>query len=127
VVDIAEATGLSEYTNRPGGLLAHGLKQGLELAAVVSNRPQVILLDEPTAGLTTNEREVIGAILTRLVREQHTTVILIEHDLDFVLRLADRIAVLAGGSMVECAPAAEIANSSVVRDVYVGTVGATAA
>lgn len=124
VIEIAEATGLSEHVNRPGGLLAHGLKQGLELAAVVSNRPEVILLDEPTAGLTTNEREVIGQILTRLTREQHTTVILIEHDLDFVLRLADRIAVLATGTMVECAPAAEVANSPVVRDVYVGTVGA---
>ncbi len=80
----------------PSPALAHGLKQGLELAAAVSVRPELLLLDEPTAGLTSNERHVIGDVFRRLV-EAGMTIVLIEHDLDFVARVADRVIVLHGG------------------------------
>jgi branched-chain amino acid transport system permease protein len=120
VHDIVEATGLIGRENDLSPNLAHGLKQGLELAAAVSMRPEVLLLDEPTAGLTSNERHVIGDVFRRLL-EAGVTIVLIEHDLDFVARVADRVVVLHGGKVVESGTPVEVAASEVVREAYVGT------
>jgi branched-chain amino acid transport system permease protein len=120
VHDILEATGLVGRENDLSPSLAHGLKQGLELAAAVSMRPEVLLLDEPTAGLTSNERHVIGDVFRRLL-DAGVTIVLIEHDLDFVARVADRVVVLHGGKVVESGTPEEVAASEVVRDAYVGT------
>ncbi len=120
VLDIVGATGLEGREDVPSPALAHGLKQGLELAAAVSVRPELLLLDEPTAGLTSNERHVIGDVFRRLV-EAGMTIVLIEHDLDFVARVADRVIVLHGGRVVESGTPAEVSASAVVREAYVGT------
>ncbi len=120
VLDIVGATGLDGREDTPAPALAHGLKQGLELAAAVSVRPELLLLDEPTAGLTSNERQVIGDVFRRLVGAG-MTIVLIEHDLDFVARVADRVVVLHGGTVVESGTPAEVSASTVVREAYVGT------
>jgi branched-chain amino acid transport system permease protein len=120
VHDIVEATGLAGRENELSPALAHGLKQGLELAAALSMRPELLLLDEPTAGLTSNERHVIGEVFRRLLAAG-VTIVLIEHDLDFVARVADRVVVLHGGKVVESGTPAEVAASQVVREAYVGT------
>jgi branched-chain amino acid transport system permease protein len=120
VLDIVGATGLDGREDTPSPVLAHGLKQGLELAAAVSVRPELLLLDEPTAGLTSNERHVIGEVFRRLVGAG-MTIVLIEHDLDFVARVADRVIVLHGGKVVESGTPAEVSASAVVREAYVGT------
>jgi branched-chain amino acid transport system permease protein len=120
VHDIVEATALAGRENHLAPSLAHGLKQGLELAAALSMRPEVLLLDEPTAGLTSNERHVIGDVFRRLLTAG-VTIVLIEHDLDFVARVADRVIVLHGGKVVESGTPAEVAASQVVREAYVGT------
>jgi branched-chain amino acid transport system permease protein len=120
VLDIVDATGLEGREDMPSPALAHGLKQGLELAAATSVRPEVLLLDEPTAGLTSNERHVIGEVFRRLV-DAGMTIVLIEHDLDFVARVADRVIVLHGGKVVESGTPAEVSESAVVREAYVGT------
>ena len=86
----------------------------------MSVRPELLLLDEPTAGLTSNERHVIGDVFRRLV-EAGMTIVLIEHDLDFVARVADRVIVLHGGTVVESGTPAEVSASAVVREAYVGT------
>jgi branched-chain amino acid transport system permease protein len=121
VLDIVAATGLEGREDTPSPALAHGLKQGLELAAATSVRPELLLLDEPTAGLTSNERHVIGDVFRRLV-EAGMTIVLIEHDLDFVARVADRVIVLHGGKVVETGTPEEVSASQVVREAYVGTV-----
>jgi branched-chain amino acid transport system permease protein len=123
VLDICTATGLGTSADALGGALAHGLKQGLEIAMAVAARPVLLLLDEPTAGLTASERAVIGSILRRLVAEG-ITIVLIEHDFDFVGEVADRVAVLHDGRVVETGTFAEVAASAVVRDAYLGTAGA---
>ena len=120
VLDIVDATALDGREDTLSPALAHGLKQGLELAAAVSVRPELLLLDEPTAGLTSNERHVIGDVFRRLV-EAGMTIVLIEHDLDFVARVADRVIVLHGGKVVESGTPAEVSESAVVREAYVGT------
>jgi branched-chain amino acid transport system permease protein len=119
VLDIVAAAGLVDRENELAPALAHGLKQGLELAAVVSMDPELLLLDEPTAGLTSNERHVIGEVLRRML-DRGLTVILIEHDLDFVARVADRVVVLHGGQVAAMGTPAEVAASDVVRQAYVG-------
>ncbi len=123
VLRLFEVAGLQDHLHRPARELAHGLKQGLDLATAIASKPDVLLLDEPTAGLTANERTKIGAVIQHLVRDAGVTVILIEHDLDFVLRIADRIAVLHDGRVIECGPPEVVAHSPVVREAYMGTGG----
>lgn len=120
-LDVFEATGLTGRDDDRATALAHGLKQGLEIAATVAAHPQVLLLDEPTAGLTHNERAVIGEILRRLVRGG-MTIILIEHDIDFVNEIADRVVVLHEGRIIADGTPAEVGSSGVVRQAYMGTV-----
>lgn len=119
-LDVLEATGLGGRDNESAAVLAHGLRQGLEIAAAVASRPQVLLLDEPTAGLTHNERRVVGSVLRRLV-DKGMTVVLIEHDMDFVNEIADRVVVLHHGQIIEDGAPHEVSDSGVVREAYLGT------
>lgn len=119
VLEILSATGLVGREDVLASELAHGLKQGLEIASAVAAEPRVLILDEPTAGLTPNERHVVGDVLRRLVG-RGISVILIEHDLDFVQRIADRVAVLHEGRVIEVGTPQEVSSSTVVRQAYVG-------
>ena len=125
VREVLTATGLDASASVTGNALAHGLKQGLEIAMSVAARPVLLLLDEPTAGLTATERAVVGTILRRLVADG-ITIVLIEHDFDFVGEVADRVAVLHDGRVVETGTFAEVGASAVVRDAYLGIAGAPA-
>ncbi|MBO0701459.1 MAG: ATP-binding cassette domain-containing protein [Candidatus Dormibacteraeota bacterium] len=126
VLRLCEATGLDRHLEDRGTDLSHGLKQALELAATIAAWPDVLLLDEPTAGLTGHERSVIGGVLRTLVDEHRRTVVLIEHDLDFVDELADRIAVLQDGRVLAVGSTSEIKDDTSVREGYLGVTGATA-
>jgi branched-chain amino acid transport system permease protein len=96
------------------------MKQALEVAMTVSLEPTILLLDEPTAGLTLDERALVGDLLRELVA-QGITIILIEHDFTFVRRIADRIAVLHDGKLLEVGSVDEVANSELVKRVYLGS------
>ena len=105
---------------KPSGDLAHGARQVLELAMVLAQEPRAVLLDEPTAGLADDERRRIGEVLRRLVQDQGVSILLIEHDIDFVRRVADRIIVLDHGRVVAEGSVAEVAASELVREIYLG-------
>jgi ABC-type branched-subunit amino acid transport system ATPase component len=126
VVTLCRATGLDRHLDEPGTSLSHGLKQALELAAAIAGWPDLLLLDEPTAGLTAQEREVVGGVLRSLVADHGRTVVLIEHDLDFVDGLADRIVVLQDGRVLAIGSTSDIKRDESVRDGYLGLTGATA-
>jgi len=81
-------------------------------------RPRVLLLDEPAAGIPGGQRTEILSVLTGLPRE--VTILFIEHDMDLVFRFADRISVLASGSIIAEGGAKEIASDAHVREVYLG-------
>jgi branched-chain amino acid transport system permease protein len=119
-VDILRLTGLVDVIASPARLLSHGMKQALELAMVLALEPQLILLDEPTAGLTKTERATIGAVLRRLTAEAGFAIILVEHDLDFVREISSRIVVLHQGNLVLDGPVDEVVNSETVRTIYAG-------
>ena len=118
--DILRSTGLDRMLGQPVSLLSHGQKQSLELAMVVALEPKLILLDEPTAGLTKVERTTIGATLQKLTGELGFAAILVEHDLDFVRDISTRIVVLHQGKLVLDGSVAEVVNSEVVRTIYSG-------
>jgi len=86
----------------------------------VALEPGLVLLDEPTAGLTKTERTTIGAILRKLTTESGVAAILVEHDLDFVRQLSSRIVVLHQGRLVLDGTVEEVVNSETVRTIYTG-------
>jgi branched-chain amino acid transport system permease protein len=119
-VEILRLTGLIDLTASPAGLLSHGMKQALELAMVLALEPRLILLDEPTAGLTKAERATIGAVLGHLTEEAGYAIILVEHDLDFVREISSRIVVLHQGRLVLDGAVEDVVNSETVRTIYSG-------
>jgi branched-chain amino acid transport system permease protein len=117
---VVRTTGLASRLNEEVRSLSHGLKQALELAMVLALEPRVVLLDEPTAGLTKAERTQIGAILTDVVRQQGLCVVLVEHDLGFVREISSRVVVLHQGKILLDGSVEEVVSSELVANVYAG-------
>jgi len=118
---VVETTGLVDMLLRQARLLSHGQKQALELAMVLALEPKIVLLDEPTAGLTTLERRRIGHILKELASRHRLAIILVEHDLDFVREISSRVVVLHQGRIVLDGPVEEVVGSKLIRDIYAGS------
>ncbi|MBY2998663.1 ATP-binding cassette domain-containing protein [Rhizobium leguminosarum] len=118
--EILTLTGMADMLDKPVLLLSHGQRQALELAMVVALEPRIILLDEPTAGLTKTERMTIGTILKKLTDEMGFAAILVEHDLDFVRNISSRIVVLHQGKLVLDGTVNDVVNSETVRTIYAG-------
>jgi branched-chain amino acid transport system permease protein len=119
---VIDVTGLADVLSREARFLSHGQKQALELAMVLALEPRIILLDEPTAGLTKSERARIGRVLVDLVAQYRLAVVLVEHDLDFVREISSRVVVLHQGRIVLDGTVAEVVGSQIVRNIYLGTV-----
>ena len=117
-MSVVERSGLSERLDEEARNLSHGLKQALELAMVLSLEPDVLLLDEPTAGLTRAERQGFAEILTALARRDRLCILLVEHDLDFVREISSRIIVLHQGRLALDGSVDEVVNSDLVREIY---------
>ncbi len=120
---VIRATGLDHQLTVEARHLSHGMKQALELAMVLALEPSVLLLDEPTAGLTKAERARIGAILTDLARGHRLCILLVEHDLDFVREISSRVVVLHQGAIVLDGTVSEVVESELVRSIYSGSAG----
>lgn len=118
---VIATTGLDRQLATPAHLLSHGMKQALELSMVLALEPRVLLLDEPTAGLTKTERMQIGSILIDLTRKQGLCVLLVEHDLDFVREISSRVIVLHQGRIVLDGSVEEVVASELVKQVYAGS------
>jgi len=99
--------------------LAHGQRRQLEVAMALAQQPDVLLFDEPTAGMSTAETDVFRDIFRQLPAD--LAVVLIEHDLDVVFSLASQVTVLAAGSVIASGEPAAIRSSEEVRDAYLGT------
>ena len=118
---VIETTGLVDSLLRQARLLSHGQKQALELAMVLALEPKIVLLDEPTAGLTNLERRQIGGILRELASRHRLAVILVEHDLDFVREISSRVVVLHQGRIVLDGAVEAVVGSKLIRDIYAGS------
>ena len=119
-LDVLRLTGLDRMSGRECRSLSHGQKQALELAMVLALEPRTILLDEPTAGLTKQERTQIGEIFVSLATRYRMCLLLVEHDLEFVQQISSRIIVLHQGRIVMDGSVDEVVHSELVRAVYAG-------
>jgi urea transport system ATP-binding protein len=119
VAEVLEAVGLADLAYRSASELAHGQKQWLEIGMVLASNPKVLMLDEPVAGLTEEETERTVALVRSLKRADRAIVV-VEHDMDFVERIADRVTVLhEGRTLFEGSMAHARADERVI-DVYLG-------
>ena len=119
-LQVIRATGIDQRLDTQARYLSHGQKQALELAMVLSLEPSVLLLDEPTAGLTKPERTLIGRILVELATGHQLCILLVEHDLDFVREISSRVVVLHQGRIVLDGTVGEVVESELVRTIYAG-------
>jgi len=110
--------GLEARAQAPAASLSHGEHRQLEVAMALAGRPRLLLLDEPMAGMGTDESQRMIELLGTLKRRQ--TMILVEHDMDAVFRLADRIAVLVYGRIIAIGAPEEIRTNAEVRKAYLG-------
>jgi branched-chain amino acid transport system ATP-binding protein len=99
--------------------MSHGQHRQIELSMALATKPSMLLLDEPMAGLGTEETRAMSALLARAKRQY--TILLIEHDMDVVFSLADRVSVLVGGRVIASGTPDYIRNNDAVRTAYLGT------
>ncbi len=113
-----QLVGLETQAQRPVATLAHGERRQLEIAMTLATAPKLLLLDEPMAGMSHTESEGVVALLQKL--KGRYTVLLVEHDMDAVFALADRITVLVYGRPIACGTPAAIRANADVREAYLG-------
>ena len=111
---------LADRADDLAGELSHGEQQWLEIAMALAPRPKLLLLDEPTAGMSPEERRVTGELLLPIKAE--CALLIVEHDLDFIKNICDRLTVLDQGGVLGDGTVAEIENSPRIQEVYTSRV-----
>ncbi|MFK7853243.1 MAG: urea ABC transporter ATP-binding protein UrtD [Granulosicoccus sp.] len=114
----AKTVGLPDLLNQQAGALSHGQKQWLEIGMLLMQRPLLLLVDEPVAGMTHQEMEKTGELLVSLAGEH--TVVVVEHDMEFIRSIARRVTVLNQGTVLAEGTMDDIQNNDDVRRVYLG-------
>ena len=109
---------LGEFVNKPAGLLSHGQKQWLEIGMLLMQRPKLILLDEPVAGMTDAETERTAELCLEL-KKDHTLVV-VEHDMSFIDTISEQVTVLAQGAILAEGTLAEVQANDDVIEKYLG-------
>jgi len=117
---ILEEVGLAEQTQMPAGALSHGDQKRLELAIALAQEPEMLLLDEPTAGLAPGEKANILQLLAGIVQRRGLTLFFAEHDMDVVFSVSQRIRVMHQGRIIAEGPPEAIRDNEEVRGVYLG-------
>jgi urea transport system ATP-binding protein len=118
IAETLTTIGLTELARVRAGLLSHGQKQWLELGMLLVQEPQLLLVDEPVAGMTHQETERTAELLTALAGKH--TVVVVEHDMEFVRRLARRVTVLHEGRVLAEGSMETVQNDPRVIEVYLG-------
>jgi branched-chain amino acid transport system ATP-binding protein len=117
---LLELVGMGGYAERPCGELAYGDLKRLELAIALANRPKLLLMDEPTAGMAPRERVELMRLVASIAREQNIGILFTEHDMDVVFEHADRILVLNRGSLIAEGTPEQVRANKEVRAIYLG-------
>ena len=115
---VAEEVGLADALPMEAGLLSHGQKQWLEIGMLLMQEPELLMLDEPIAGMSARERELTAELLQRICRNR--SVIVIEHDMDFVKQIAHKVTVMHQGKILAEGSMEKVQNDPKVIDVYLG-------
>jgi len=115
---VAAEIGLADTLETEAGLLSHGQKQWLEIGMLLMQDPELLMLDEPIAGMSVRERELTADLLQRICKGR--SVIVIEHDMDFVKRIAHKVTVMHQGKILAEGSMEQVQNDPKVVDVYLG-------
>jgi ABC-type branched-subunit amino acid transport system ATPase component/ABC-type branched-subunit amino acid transport system permease subunit len=118
---LLEVVGLAGLAERPASVLSHGQKRLVEVARAIGTRPRVVIHDEPATGLTPAELEELENVV-RMLRDAGLAILLIEHNMEFVMRLCDTITVLNFGEVIAHGDPRSVSASTVVREAYLGGV-----
>ncbi|EME68037.1 ABC-type branched-chain amino acid transport system, ATPase component protein [Paramagnetospirillum caucaseum] len=113
-----EAAGLGSKASRMAGALSYGEQRQLEIAMVLATAPEILVLDEPLAGMGKEESEKMVGLLKGLARDY--TLILVEHDMDAVFAIAEVLSVMVNGTLLESGPLEQVRASRAVQDAYLG-------
>lgn len=116
---LLERVGLRDRAAMFAGVLSHGEQQWLEIAMALSIEPKLLLLDEPTAGMNARERAITGALIAQL-RDTGCGILIVEHDIEFIARISDRISVLEEGTVIVEGSPEEIRRDHRVQAVFLG-------
>jgi len=120
-LELLAQIGMREQADRPCSVLAYGDVKRMELAIALANRPRLLLMDEPAAGMGPRERNELMALTKRLVTERGMAVLFTEHSMDVVFAYADRTVVLARGELISAGTPREIRADPRVQEVYFGS------
>jgi len=116
VVGLLETFRLVDHADTPAAILSHGQQQWLEIAMALAREPRLLLLDEPTAGMSLEERRATGELLLSL--KPSCAVVIVEHDLDFIREICDVLTVLDQGRLLDSGTVEQIQRSRKVQEVY---------
>lgn len=118
--DCLEKVGLASFAVQRAGALSHGDKRRLEIAIVLASNSQIVLLDEPMAGMSVENVPELVEIIRSLATVHKKTVLIVEHHMEVILGLADRIAVLNYGELLVCDTPQNVINNPIVQSAYIG-------
>lgn len=118
---VAEQCGLNDVLDAPVGDLPYGTQRMVEVARAIVLEPEVLLVDEPAAGMDSRESEYFGQVLARIARERGMSVLIIEHDVGMVLAISDRVYVLNFGKLLAQGLPEEVRSNAEVRAAYLGS------
>jgi branched-chain amino acid transport system ATP-binding protein len=118
--DCLAKVGLSARALQRAGSLSHGDKRRLEIAIVLASKSEIVLLDEPMAGMSVENVPELVEIIRALATEHKKTVLIVEHHMEVILGLADRIAVLNYGELLVCDTPQNVINNPIVQSAYIG-------
>jgi branched-chain amino acid transport system ATP-binding protein len=116
VMEMLKQFRLADRASDRASALSHGQQQWLETAMALSQKPRLLLLDEPTGGMSVEERRVTGELLQPI--KSHCSIVIVEHDLDFIRDFSDRVTVLDQGAVLATGSVQEIQNNDKVQEVY---------
>jgi branched-chain amino acid transport system ATP-binding protein len=117
---LLEQVGLADEARSISGMLSYGFQKQLELGMALASEPELLLLDEPTAGMSPQETANAMALIATIVRERGLTLLFTEHDMDVVFRIAEKITVLHQGQVLAEGTPTEVRSNSEVQRVYLG-------
>jgi branched-chain amino acid transport system ATP-binding protein len=119
--ELLREIGMGAHRDRRAATLSHGDQRLLELGIAVATQPELCFLDEPCAGMNPIERQAVLGLMRKLAGQRRTTFVVVEHDMDVVFALAQRIVVMNYGQVLADGPSAAIRENPAVREIYLGT------